>query len=55
MRQYDTSHYKFHQRVENAFLFLHLKRWRGIATIRHAKNTALFLVAVYIRRIGLTE
>ncbi len=29
--------------VENAFL--HLKRWRGIAT-RYAKNTASFLAAV---------
>ena len=36
--------------VENAFL--HLKRWRGIAT-RYAKNTASFLAAVQIRCIAL--
>ncbi|MCE0483288.1 MAG: IS5/IS1182 family transposase, partial [Methylacidiphilales bacterium] len=36
--------------VENAFL--HLKRWRGIAT-RYAKRTASFLAAVQIRCIAL--
>ncbi|MBS4163014.1 hypothetical protein PRO82_000295 [Candidatus Protochlamydia amoebophila] len=37
---------KLRHLVENAFL--HLKRWRGIAT-RYAKNTALFLAAVHIK------
>ena len=32
--------------------FLHLKRWRGIAT-RYAKNTASFLAAVQIRCIAI--
>ncbi|MEQ1838108.1 MAG: IS5/IS1182 family transposase, partial [Candidatus Nitrotoga sp.] len=32
--------------------FLHLKRWRGIAT-RYAKCTASFLAAVHIRCIAL--
>ncbi|MDR0672847.1 MAG: IS5/IS1182 family transposase, partial [Zoogloeaceae bacterium] len=32
--------------------FLHLKRWRGIAT-RHARNTASFVAAVQIRCIAL--
>ncbi|HLB32876.1 MAG TPA: IS5/IS1182 family transposase, partial [Chthoniobacterales bacterium] len=36
--------------VENAFL--HLKRWRGIAT-RYAKNIESFLAAVQIRCIAL--
>jgi transposase len=36
--------------VENAFL--HLKRWRGIAT-RYAKNAASFLAAVHIRCLML--
>nr|MBE8586244.1 IS5/IS1182 family transposase [Xenorhabdus griffiniae] len=36
--------------VENAFL--HLKRWRGIAT-RYAKNRASFLAAVQIRCLVL--
>lgn len=38
------------KRVENAFL--HLKRWRGMAT-GYAKNTASFLAAVQIRCIAL--
>ncbi len=32
--------------------FLHLKRWRGIAT-RYAKNTSPFLAAIQIRCIAL--
>lgn len=47
-RDYDKDLYKLRHLVENAFL--HLKRWRGIAT-RYAKNTASFLAAVQIRCI----
>jgi len=49
-RSYDKDLYKLRHLVENAFL--HLKRWRGIAT-RYAKNTASFLAAVQIRCIAL--
>lgn len=49
-REYDEEIYKLRHLVENAFL--HLKRWRGIAT-RYAKNTASFLAAVRIRCIAL--
>ena len=49
-REYDKEVYKLRHLVENAFL--HLKRWRGIAT-RYAKNTASFLAAVHIRAIDL--
>lgn len=49
-REYDQELYKLRHLVENAFL--HLKRWRGIAT-RYAKNTASFLAAVQIRCIAL--
>ena len=49
-RKYDEELYKLRHLVENAFL--HLKRWRGIAT-RYAKNTASFLAAVHIRCIAL--
>ncbi len=49
-RPYDRELYKLRHLVENAFL--HLKRWRGIAT-RYAKNTASFLAAVQIRCIAL--
>ena len=49
-REYDAELYKLRHLVENAFL--HLKRWRGIAT-RYAKNTASFLAAVHIRCIDL--
>jgi transposase len=45
-REYDKHLYKLRHLVENAFL--HLKRWRGIAT-RYAKNSASFLAAVHIR------
>ena len=49
-RDYDRYVYKLRHLVENAFL--HLKRWRGIAT-RYAKNTASFLAAVQIRCIAI--
>lgn len=49
-RLYDKDIYKLRHLVENAFL--HLKRWRGIAT-RYAKNTASFLAAVHIRCLAL--
>lgn len=49
-RDYDEELYKLRHLVENAFL--HLKRWRGIAT-RYAKNAASFLAAVQIRCIDL--
>jgi len=49
-REYDKYLYKLRHLVENAFL--HLKRWRGIAT-RYAKNTSAFLDAVQIRCIAL--
>jgi transposase len=45
-REYDTDIYNLRHLVENAFL--HLKRWRGVAT-RYAKNTASFLAAVQIQ------
>ena len=49
-RAYDKELYRLRHLVENAFL--HLKRWRGIAT-RYAKNTTSFLAAVHIRCISL--
>ena len=49
-REYDKYLYKLRHLVENAFL--HLKRWRGIAT-RYAKNTASFVTATQIRCILL--
>jgi len=49
-RSYDTEIYKARYLVEQAFL--HLKRWRGIAT-RYAKNSASFLAAIQIRCISL--
>ena len=49
-RDYDKALYKLRHLVENAFL--HLKRWRGIAT-RYAKNLASFFAAIYIRCIAL--
>jgi Transposase and inactivated derivatives len=49
-REYDEHLYKVRHLVENAFL--HLKRWRGIAT-RYAKTTASFVAAVQIRCIAL--
>jgi transposase len=49
-RDYDKYIYCLRHLVENAFL--HLKRWRGIAT-RYAKNTSSFVAAVRIRCIAL--
>lgn len=49
-REYDTELYRLRQLVENAFL--HLKRWRGIAT-RYAKNAASFLAAVQVRCLAI--
>ena len=49
-RGYDEYLYKPRHLVKNAFL--HLKRWRGIAT-RYAKNTDSFVAAVQIRCIQL--
>jgi len=49
-RPYNQDLYKRRHLVENAFL--HLKRWRGIAT-RYAKHTASFLAAIHIRCIAL--
>lgn len=45
-RIYDKHIYRHRHLIENAFL--HLKRWRGIAT-RYAKNAASFLAAVHLR------
>ncbi len=50
MREYDKELYKMRHLVENAFL--HLKRWRGIAT-RYAKNTSSFRASVQIRCLAL--
>jgi len=49
-RPYDEDLYTLRHLIENAFL--HLKRWRGIAT-RDAKNTTSFLAAVQIRCLAL--
>jgi len=49
-RSYDKHLYRYRYLVENAFL--HLKRWRGIAT-RYAKNAGLFLTAVQMRCLVL--
>jgi len=49
-REYDQYLYRLRHLVENAFL--HLKRWRGVAT-RYAKNTSSFIAAVQIRCISL--
>jgi len=49
-REYDKDIYRVRHLVENAFL--HLKRWRGIAT-RYAKALASFAAAVQVRCIAL--
>ena len=49
-RKYDKNTYKIRRLVENAFL--HLKRWRGIAT-RYCKNLPSFLAAVQIRCLAV--
>ena len=49
-REYDEYLYKLRHLVENCFL--HLKRWRGIAT-RYAKPTQAFVAAVIVRCIAI--
>jgi transposase len=49
-RSYDKHIYRIRHLVENAFL--HLKRWRGVAT-RYAKTITAFAAAVQIRCIAL--
>ena len=49
-RCYDKTLYRVRHLVENAFL--HLKRWRGIAT-RYAKMLSSFEAAVQIRCIAI--
>ena len=49
-REYDKYLYKLRHLVENAFL--HLKRWRGIAT-RYAKKASSFLALIQIRCLVL--
>jgi transposase len=49
-REYDKDVYKLRHLVENAFL--HLKRWRGIAT-RYAKRVTSFVAAVQIRCLAI--
>jgi transposase len=49
-RSYDKHIYRIRHLVENAFL--HLKRWRGVAT-RYAKTLTAFTAAVQIRCIAL--
>ena len=49
-REYDRYLYRIRHLVENCFL--HLKRWRGIAT-RYAKTTDAFIAAIQIRCIAI--
>ena len=49
-REYDKELYRVRHLVENAFL--HLKRWRGIAT-RYAKNASSFASSVHVRCISI--
>ncbi len=49
-REYDEYLYRLRHLVENAFL--HLKRWRGIAT-RYTKNIKSFAAGVQISIINL--
>ena len=50
LREYDKYIYRLRHLVENAFL--HLKKWRGIAT-RYAKNLNSFIAAIQIRCIAI--
>ena len=49
-RFYDKHLYKHRHLIENAFL--HLKRWRSVAT-RYAKNIHSFLAIIQIRCIDM--
>lgn len=49
-REYDKELYRVRHLVENAFL--HLKRWRRIAT-RYAKNASSFASSVHVRCISI--
>jgi len=49
-RKYDKKAYKIRRLVKNAFL--HLKRWRSVAT-RYSKNLSSFLAAVQIRCLAV--
>ena len=49
-REYDEYLYKLRHLVENCFL--HLKRWRSIAT-RYAKTTQAFVASVIVRCIAI--
>ena len=49
-REYDEYLYRLRHLVENTFL--HLKRWRGVAT-RYAKNASSFLAVIQIRCIAI--
>ncbi len=49
-RAYDQYLYRLRHLIGNAFL--HLRRWRGIAT-RYAKNLSSFVAAVQIRCLTL--
>ena len=49
-RECDEHLYKLRHLIENAFL--HLKRWRGIAT-RYVKRSDSFIAAIQIRCIAL--
>lgn len=49
-RKYDEALYKLRHLVENTFL--HLKRWRSIAT-RYAKTTASFMAECQIAALFL--
>ncbi len=49
-RPYEKALYHYRHLIENAFL--HLKRWRGIAT-RYVKNHASFVAIIQIRCLTL--
>jgi transposase len=51
-RDYDKYLFRLRHLVENAFL--HLKRWRGIAT-RYAKTTSSFVAAVQREHVKISD